>query len=759
MRILILGGDGYLGWPQSLYLSSKGHDVTIFDNLSRRHFDLERGFNSLIPIQTLHERISVWNEVSGRQIQVCIGDTMDYEALASVFRDVLPEAVIHFAEQRSAPFSMIDRKHAVFTQTNNVVGTLNVLYALKEFAPGCHLVKLGTMGEYGTPNIDIEEGFIEIHHKGRTDVLPYPKQPGSFYHLCYDDQTEVLTQNGWKLFKDLLDEDEVATRQLDDPHIVYAKPTAHTAFLYEGPMYYLEQRRIDLCVTPNHRMVTSHIRRDGTERMRFEEAKDILGKCNRYLLTSKWEGEEQETFTLPGYYWLGEKKPPIPPIELPMDDWLNFLGWYLAEGTVDGKWRKRAPNRICINQKIGPNSEEVNTIFEKIAAALGCTHSVYLFKDRDQESHYLFCTQLAVYLAQLGNSLTKHIPRQLLQLSKRQLGILFCAMMSGDGMWMNRDRQYGRYYTSSKQLADDVQELAIKLGLSANVGHLDRAGVVRWTQATEYRVNLTKTTAFQVNQQPDDLNDWLEDYAGMVYCCEVPGDGIILVRRNGKPIWCGNSKVHDSHNIMFCCKIWGLRATDLNQGVVYGVETDQTTRDARLATRFDYDQIYGTALNRFCAQAAAGYPLSVYGTGQQTRGYINLRDTIRCIELAITTPPREGEYRVFNQFTEQFSLIELAEMVAEQSKHFGLEAQIQHLPNPRVEAEQHYYNASHTKLIELGLEPHLLNGTGLESLIDLAIKRREQINRNLIMPTVNWRTTKNEISQTGDWPPITFSKE
>ncbi len=392
MRILILGGDGYLGWPQSLYLSSKGHDVTIFDNLSRRHFDLESGFSSLIPIHILQQRVAAWNEVSGRQIQVCIGDTTDYEALAAVFRDVRPEAVVHFAEQRSAPYSMIDRKHAVFTQTNNVVGTLNVLYAIKEFAPDCHLVKLGTMGEYGTPNIDIEEGFIEIHYKGRTDVLPYPKQPGSFYHL---------------------------------------------------------------------------------------------------------------------------------------------------------------------------------------------------------------------------------------------------------------------------------------------------------------------------------------------------------------------SKTHDSHNIMFCCKVWGLRATDLNQGVVYGVETAETTQDARLATRFDYDQIYGTALNRFCAQAAAGYPLSVYGKGQQIRGYINLMDTIRCIELAITAPPREGEYRVFNQFTEQFSLIELAEMVAEQSKRFGLEAQIQHLPNPRVEAEQHYYNASHTRLIELGLEPHLLNGTVLESLIDLAIKRREQIDRNLIMPTVNWRMTKNEISQAG----------
>ena len=388
MRILVLGGDGYLGWPQSLYLSSKGHDVTIFDNLARRHFDAQRGFNSLTPIEGIHERVAAWHEISGRHIRVRIGDVLDYEALASVFQEVQPEAVVHFAEQRSAPYSMIDREHAVYTQTNNVIGTLNVLYAIKDFVPDCHLVKLGTMGEYGTPNIDIEEGFIEIHHKGRSDVLPYPKQPGSIYHL---------------------------------------------------------------------------------------------------------------------------------------------------------------------------------------------------------------------------------------------------------------------------------------------------------------------------------------------------------------------SKVFDSHNIMFCCKIWGLRATDLNQGIVYGFETEQTMQDARLATRFDYDQIYGTALNRFCVQAAAGYPLSVYGEGQQTRGYINLRDTIRCIELAISTPPAGGEYRVFNQFTEQFSLTQLAEMVLAQSKHFGLEARIRYLPNPRVEAEQHYYNASHTRLIELGLEPHLLNDTTIASLIELAMQRRASIDTNLILPTVNWRVTKNSL--------------
>jgi UDP-sulfoquinovose synthase len=389
MRILVLGGDGYLGWPQALYLSARGHEVFIFDNLAHRQFDLEHGFNSLTPILTLHERVALWQAVSGQDICFRVGDTTDYEALAAVVREFQPAAVVHFAEQRSAPYSMIDRKHAVFTQVNNVVGTLNLLYAIKEYAPDCHLVKLGTMGEYGTPNIDIEEGFIEIHHKGRSDVLPFPKQPGSMYHL---------------------------------------------------------------------------------------------------------------------------------------------------------------------------------------------------------------------------------------------------------------------------------------------------------------------------------------------------------------------SKVHDSHNIMFCCKIWGLRATDLNQGVVYGVETDETAQDARLATRFDYDQIYGTALNRFCIQAAIGYPLTVYGKGQQTRGYINVRDTIRCIELAINTPPAAGEYRVFNQITEQFSLLELVEMVARQSAQLRLEVQIRHLPNPRVEAEQHYYNAAHTRLLELGLEPHSLDGPALESLIALAVKHHDRIDNKLILPTVNWRATTNEVS-------------
>ena len=389
MRILVLGGDGYLGWPQSIYLSSRGHDVMIFDSLMRRHFDLKFGFDSLLPIATLHERVATWQEVAGRRIKFKVGDLNDYEALSSAFKELRPEAVVHFAEQRAAPLSMLDREHAQYTMANNVLGTLNVLYAIKELAPDAHLVKLGTMGEYGTPNIDIEEGFIEIEHKGRKDTLPFPKQPGSFYHL---------------------------------------------------------------------------------------------------------------------------------------------------------------------------------------------------------------------------------------------------------------------------------------------------------------------------------------------------------------------TKVHDSHNIHFTCRVWGLRATDLNQGVVYGTATEETGLDPRLRTRFDYDQIYGTALNRFCSQAAAGVPLTVHGGGGQTRGYINVKDTVRCIELAIESPPAEGEYRVFNQITEWFTVNELATRVQEIGGRMGLNVEISHIENPRVELEEHYFNVVHTRLKELGLEPHLLTDAVIEQMISQAREYETRIDRSVIKPTVQWRDSASRLA-------------
>src|SRR6266566_2210059 len=183
MKILVLGGDGYLGWPTALHLSDAGHDVAVADNFARRQYDHELGVESLVPIETLRTRVAAWHELTGKAIETYVGDLTDADFTYHIIGDYRPNAVVHFAEQRAAPYSMIDRKHAVYTQSNNVVGNLNLLYAIAETDPAIHLVKLGTMGEYGTPNIDIEEGWLEIEHKGRTDRMLYPKKPGSFYHL------------------------------------------------------------------------------------------------------------------------------------------------------------------------------------------------------------------------------------------------------------------------------------------------------------------------------------------------------------------------------------------------------------------------------------------------------------------------------------------------------------------------------------------------------------------------------------------------
>jgi UDP-sulfoquinovose synthase len=387
MKIAVLGGDGYCGWATALYLSKRGHTVSIVDNFARRHWDHELGVQTLTPIRPLTDRLRTWKALTGIDIDLFVGDVTDYDFLAAMLESAEPDAVVHFAEQRAAPYSMIDRKHAVFTQVNNVVGTLNLLFAIREVVPDCHLVKLGTMGEYGTPNIDIEEGYIQIEHNGRRDVLPYPKQPGSFYHL---------------------------------------------------------------------------------------------------------------------------------------------------------------------------------------------------------------------------------------------------------------------------------------------------------------------------------------------------------------------SKVHDSHNIMFACRIWSLRATDLNQGVVYGTLTDEVALDEVLINRFDYDEVFGTVLNRFCVEAAVHHPLTVYGKGGQTRGYIDIRDTVRCIELACLNPADPGECRVYNQFTEQFSVLELAHLVQNAATHFGIKATIDHLPDPRVEKEEHYYNAKHSKLVDLGLRPHLLSDSVLDSLLNISMRYRDRIDQSLFLPRVDWRKSRND---------------
>lgn len=384
MRVLVLGGDGYIGWPLALHLSVAEHNVAIVDNQARRDIDVELGTNSLVPISLLGIRVRRWRELSGAEMEHHFIDLAhNYFGLVDRLRQFRPEAVVHLAEQRSAPYSMMGRHQATYTQRNNVIGTLNLIHAVAEVDPSIHIVKLGTMGEYGTPNIDIEEGWLDVEHNGQRDRVLYPKRPGSWYHL---------------------------------------------------------------------------------------------------------------------------------------------------------------------------------------------------------------------------------------------------------------------------------------------------------------------------------------------------------------------SKVHDSHNLEFACRAWDLRVTDLNQGVVYGHETDQTDMHSGLATRLDYDAVFGTVLNRFAVQAALGMPLTVYGTGNQTRGFINLRDTVRCIELACLNPADPGEFRVFNQITETFSVRELAERVAIVSQTLGVtDGEIDHLDNPRVESESHYYKVAHTKLTELGLMPHLLDDGMIIDLIAVAVKNRDRIDPSKILPTVQWR--------------------
>jgi UDP-sulfoquinovose synthase len=380
---MIMGMDGYLGWTLTMYLSGRGHEVSGVDNLCRRRIVNEIGSCSATPIKPIEERIKTYEELSGKKLTFYGGDLTHSDFTDLVIKKERPETIVHLGEIPSAPYSMIDVEHCNYVQTNNIIGNNNILFAMHRHAPDCHLLKLGTMGEYGTPNVDIPEGFFEIEYRGRKDRLPFPRQPGSWYHL---------------------------------------------------------------------------------------------------------------------------------------------------------------------------------------------------------------------------------------------------------------------------------------------------------------------------------------------------------------------TKVHDSHNIIFACKIWGLRSTDIMQGVVHGIVTDDMVDDA-LLTRFDFDEAFGTALNRFCAQAVIGHELTPYGKGGQTRGYIALRDSMQCLTLAAENPPEEGEYRVFNQFEECYSVNELAEHVVKVAGESGIESKIWNIENPRIESENHYYNPDHERLPKLGFKPTNTLDDDLRLTIPKLSKYRERIEakRDRIMPTILWK--------------------
>jgi UDP-sulfoquinovose synthase len=381
MKVLILGGDGYLGWPTAMHLTAKGHDVAVVDNYLRRNICREENVEPLFEVPNLHERAKIWDSVSGFKIPVFIGDLNQWDFMAEIFQKFIPDAVVHYAEQPAAPYSMLNRRAAMLTLQNNLLVTANLIFAVKEFAPDAHIVKLGTMGEYGTPNIDIEEGWIDIQHKGRSQKFLYPRQASSLYHT---------------------------------------------------------------------------------------------------------------------------------------------------------------------------------------------------------------------------------------------------------------------------------------------------------------------------------------------------------------------TKIMDTDLLWFYVRMWGIRVTDLMQGPVYGLLTDENDNIPELYPFFNYDELFGTVLNRFIVQAVVGYPLTVYGKGGQTRGYLDIRDTLQCVRLSLENPPDAGELRIFNQFVETFTVNELAEKVQRVGDKFDLNVQIKSIENPRKELEEHYYNPVHTGLLDIGLSPHYLTDDQLSILIKNIIKYKDRINKDAIFSGIRW---------------------
>ena len=382
MKILIIGGDGYLGWPTAMHLSKKKYEVYLIDDFSKRSIENQNSVTPLVKIETMENRVKTWNSFKlGKKIKFSYGTLVNHRFIYEELKKIKPDHIIHYGEQPSAPYSMAGRSEAVFTQNNNIIGSLNLLFGIKKHCPNTHLIKLGTMGVYGTPNIDIEEGFIKIRHNNRHDIMQFPMKPLSYYHC---------------------------------------------------------------------------------------------------------------------------------------------------------------------------------------------------------------------------------------------------------------------------------------------------------------------------------------------------------------------SKAADSINLYFASRAWGLKATDLNQGVVYGIDTPETILSKKLNTSFHYDHIFGTVINRFMVQASIGKPLLVYGKGNQTRTFLNINDTLQCVELAIKNPALKGEYKVRNQFTEIFTIKELALLVKESAKKIGIKTKIKYIQNPRKELSKHYFNPSNKSFLKLGLKPRKLNTKFVQTNIKKILIQKDNVDLQTISPKIKW---------------------
>lgn len=677
--IVLLGYDGYTSWPLACRLLNNGHHVIGVDNYTRRGLAGE----SVTPIADRDERVALLNQFDGNFERFRF-DITEYQELKKLLGEYEPTTVYNLAQIPAAPYSMKNPISAWNTQENNIRGSLNLYWALYTLGLESHVIQLATMGEYGTPDTQIPEGFL-------ADGRPAPKEPGSFYHACYDDQTEILTKDGWKPFSELSYEDRVMGMDSETGKTGWKSPEAIQEYDYNGDLVTVTNRSVDLAVTPNHRMFVGTSwaggHKDTFNRRTVIEAKDLTSVPCFYTAFPEWDGVERDTFVLLGVEWSdGGNVLQKAALEIPLVPWLRFFGWWLAEGTV-GK-----PNQTNTVKLFQNDVSELVDVFSDI----GFEPRIGENGDNNNQFVQVHNKQLAEYLRQFGTQPERFIPQWIRELPSDHLDVLLEALIQGDG---TRKNNGCTYFTASPKLADHVQEIALKTGRRAKISIVDRSDADNWQQLPEYRVNISGSWAVQANQSGDAFNR--ESYDGMVYCCTVDG-GVILVRRNGKPVWCGNSKVATTVNTLFASRTWGIPTTEIYQGIVYGVHTPSTTGvDEQLVTRFDVGEAFGTVLNRFTAQSAVGMPLTVYGEGGQCRAMLPLRDCVRCLDLVRRNPPVGRVYRAVNQFAESYRVNELAELVYEETG-----AEIQNIENPRDEdSSNHYYDPERKELDKLGYEP------------------------------------------------------
>jgi nucleoside-diphosphate-sugar epimerase len=696
MTVLLTGADGYLGWPTALRLADRLDERIVgVDSLGRRDWVEESGSVSAVPIDDPETRFGARPNLSFVE-----GDLADREFVDQLLAVHRPDTVLHLAAQPSAPYSSINGERALYTQRNNLSMNLNLLHGLRENdLSDTHFIETTTTGIYGAPEFPIPEGGLSVERGDGEDDLPFPALGGSWYHQCYDDETEILTRNGWKRFPGLDAEEAVMSMDFTSGETGWTTPSEVQSYQYSGELVTISNRRVDLKVTPTHRTLIGTSWAQGAhetfnERREIARAEELgeeyLHPCF-FISFPDWEGIEQEAFTLPGCdRKINQFEGQLVRIKqraIDIEPWLRFFGWWITEGSVG---KAGQTNNVRIYQT---EAHELRELFTKIGFDHGKTR---YHETSNAEYVEVSDQQLASYLREFTDE--RFIPTWMRNLPQSELRTLFTALMAGDG---TRNGRGWTFYTSSSTLADHVQEITLKLGYSAIVSSLDRSDGSGYQTEPEYRVNISPTWCVQTNQEKDAFDR--EYYEGNVYCCTVDG-GLVLVRRKGQPVWCGNSKSFDNANMRLATTEWDQPISEVRTAIVYGTETEETT-ETDLPTRFDFDYYFGTVVNRFCAQAVAGYPLTVYGKGEQRKPMVSLRDAVESLAALVEDGPGGGPefggVEVYNQVTRPVAIVELAETIADVAAEFGIDAAVEHFENPREEDEEHKMEMENDAFLDL----------------------------------------------------------